>query len=77
MDGGAWWATVHGVAKSGTRLSDFTFTFFLPAIFWSMIVWQLVVIFMLPEEEVSSCLSALPSYLYESHILDENIESDF
>ena len=27
MDGGAWWATVHGVAKSQTRLSDFTFTF--------------------------------------------------
>ena len=25
-DGGAWWATVHGVAKSRTRLSDFTFT---------------------------------------------------
>ena len=23
MDGGAWWATVHGVAKSRTRLSDF------------------------------------------------------
>ena len=27
MDGGAWWATVHGVAKSQTQLSDFTFTF--------------------------------------------------
>ena len=27
VDGGAWWATVHGVAKSQTRLSDFTFTF--------------------------------------------------
>ena len=27
MDGGAWWATVHGVKKSRTRLSDFTFTF--------------------------------------------------
>ena len=27
MDGGAWWATVRGVAKSRTRLSDFTFTF--------------------------------------------------
>ena len=26
MDRGAWWATVHGVAKSRTRLSDFTFT---------------------------------------------------
>ena len=25
MDGGAWWATVHRVAKSQTRLSDFTF----------------------------------------------------
>ena len=29
MDGGAWWATVPGVAKSRTRLSDFTFTFLL------------------------------------------------
>ena len=27
MDRGAWWATVHGVTKSRTRLSDFTFTF--------------------------------------------------
>ena len=27
MDGGAWWAAVHGVAKSWTQLSDFTFTF--------------------------------------------------
>ena len=27
MDGGAWWAAAHGVAKSRTRLSDFTFNF--------------------------------------------------
>src|SRR5574337_1256279 len=27
MDGGAWWAAVHGVTTSRTRLSDFTFTF--------------------------------------------------
>ena len=27
MGGGAWWATVHGVTKSRTRLSGFTFTF--------------------------------------------------
>ena len=27
MDRGAWWATVHGVAKNRTQLSDFTFTF--------------------------------------------------
>ena len=28
MDEGAWWAAVHGVAKSQIRLSDFTFTYF-------------------------------------------------
>ena len=32
MDGGAWWAVVHGVEKSGTRLSDFTFTFHFHAL---------------------------------------------
>ena len=32
MDGGAWWAAIHGVAKSGTRLSDFTFTFHFHAL---------------------------------------------
>ena len=32
MDGGAWWAGVHGVTKSRTRLSDFTFTFHFHAL---------------------------------------------
>ena len=32
MDGGAWWAAVHGVAKSQTWLSDFTFTFHFHAL---------------------------------------------
>ena len=32
MDGGAWWAAVHGVTKSLTRLSDFTFTFHFHAL---------------------------------------------
>ena len=27
MDGGAWWTAVHGIVKSRTRLSDFTFSF--------------------------------------------------
>ena len=31
-DGGAWWAAVHGVAESRTRLSDFTFHFLLSCI---------------------------------------------
>ena len=32
MGGGAWWAAVHGVSKSQTRLSDFTFTFHVHAL---------------------------------------------
>ena len=32
MDGGAWKATVHGVAKSHTQLSDLTFTFHFHAL---------------------------------------------
>ena len=32
MDGGTWWAAVHGVAKSRIRLSDFTFTFHFHAL---------------------------------------------
>ena len=32
MDRGAWWAAVHGVAKSQTQLSDFPFTFHLHAL---------------------------------------------
>ena len=32
MDGGAWWAAVHGVAKSRTRLNDFTCTFHFHAL---------------------------------------------
>ena len=31
-DGGAWWATVHGVAKSQARLSDLTFAFHFHAL---------------------------------------------
>ena len=32
VDGGAWWAAVHGVTKSWTRLSDFIFTFHFHAV---------------------------------------------
>ena len=47
MDGGAWWAAVHGVAKSRTRLSDFTFTFHFPALagafFTSIVTWEALI----------------------------------
>ena len=32
MDGGAWWAAVHGVTKSQEQLSDFPFTFHFHAL---------------------------------------------
>ena len=32
MEGGAWWAAVHGVAESRAQLSDFTFTFHFHAL---------------------------------------------
>ena len=32
MDGGAWWAAVHGVTEGQTQLSDFTFTFHFHAL---------------------------------------------
>ena len=32
MDGGAWWAAVHGVTKSQSQLSDFTLTFHFHAL---------------------------------------------
>ena len=35
MDGGAWWAPVHGVAKSWAQLSAFTFTFRTKSQFFS------------------------------------------
>ena len=48
MDGGAWQAAVHGVAKSWTRLSDFTFTFHFHALekemasYSSVLAWRIL-----------------------------------
>ena len=47
MDGGAWWAAVHGVATSRTRLSDFTFTVHFVALekkmatHFSVLAWRI------------------------------------
>ena len=47
MDGGAWWAAVHGVTKGWTRLSDFTFTFHFHALekemvtHFSVLAWRI------------------------------------
>ena len=49
MDGGAWWAAVHGVVKSWTRLSDFTFTFHFPALEEEMAPHSSVLAWRIPE----------------------------
>ena len=47
MVGGAWWAAVHGVGRSRTQLSDFTFTFHFPvlekevATHFSVLAWRI------------------------------------
>ena len=48
MDGGAWWATVHGVAKSWTRLSDFTFTFHFHALEKEMATHSSIIAWRIP-----------------------------
>ena len=48
MDRGAWWAIVHGVVKSRTWLSDFTFIFHFPALEKEMATHSSVLAWRLP-----------------------------
>ena len=48
MDGGAWWAAVHRVAKSRARLSDFTFTFHFHALEKEMATYSSVLAWRIP-----------------------------
>ena len=48
MDGGAWWAAVHGVAKSRMQLSDFTFTFHFHALVKEMATHSSVLAWRIP-----------------------------
>ena len=58
MDGGAWWAAVHGVAKSQTRLRDFTFTFHF--MHWRR-KWQPTPVFLPGESQGRGEPGGLPS----------------
>ena len=51
MDGGAWWATVHGVAESRTRLNNFTFTFHFHALEKEMATHSSVLAWRIPGTE--------------------------
>ena len=58
MDGEAWWAAVHGVAKSLTRLSDFTLTFHFHALEKEMATHSGILAWRIPGTEE---LGGLPS----------------
>ena len=62
MDGGAWWAAVHGVAKSQTWLSDFTFTFHFHALEKGMATHSSVLSWRTPGTEEPGGLLSMGSH---------------
>ena len=62
MDGGAWWAAVHGVVKSQTRLSDFTFTFHFHALEKEMATHSSVLAWRIPGTEEPGGLPSMGSH---------------
>ena len=62
MDGGAWWAAVHGVAKRQTQLSDFTFTFHFHALEKEMAAHSSVLPWRIPGMEKPGRLQSMGSH---------------
>ena len=62
MDGGAWWAAVHGVAKRGTRLSNFTFTFHFHALEKEMAIHSSVLVWRIPGTEEPGGVPSMGSH---------------
>ena len=62
MDGGAWWAAVHGVAEGGTRLSDFTFTFHFHALEKEMATHSSVLAWRIPRTAEPGGLPSVGSH---------------
>ena len=62
MDGGAWQATDHGVAKSQTRLSNFTFTFHFHALEKDMATHSSVLAWRNPGTEEPGVLPSMGSH---------------
>ena len=61
-DGGAWWAAVHGVAKSQARLSDFTFAFHFHALEKEMATHSSILAWRISETEAPSGLPSMGSH---------------
>ena len=77
MDGGAWWAAVHGVARSQTRLSDFTFTFHFHALEKEMVTHSSVLAWRIPGTGEAGGLPSVGSHRvgHDCHDLAAEISS--
>ena len=62
MDGGAWYAAVHGVAKSWAPLSDFTLTFHFHALMKEMATHSSVLAWRIPGMEEPGGLPSIGSH---------------
>ena len=62
MGGGAWWAAVHGVTKSQTRLSDFTFAFHFHALEKEMATHSSVLAWRIPRTREPGALLLMGSH---------------
>ena len=60
-DGGAWWAAVHGVEKSWTRLNDFPFTFHFHALEKEMATNSSILVWKIPWTEEPGGLQSMAS----------------
>ena len=61
MDGGAWWAAVHGVTEGRTQLSDFTFPFHFHALEKEMAPHSSTVVWKIPWTEEPGRLQSMGS----------------
>ena len=71
MDGGAWWAAVHGVAKSRTRLSDFSFNFHFHALEKEMATHSSVLAWRIPGIGEPGGLPSLGSHRFRHDLVTE------
>ena len=65
MDGGAWWAAVHGVANNQARLSNFTFTFHIHALEKEMATHSSILTWRIPGMAETGGLPSMGSHRVE------------
>ena len=77
MDGGAWWAAVHGVSKSRTQLSDFTFTSHFHALEKEMATHSSVLAWRIPGTGEPDGLSSMGSHRVGHNLVREQQQKGF